>query len=216
VTCWPRSAVLLCSSYPRMRGIQYAAASRSNHKRLWNTGSPAGALSSGARSRDPLAGDDGLSTRALVLTARFSPESCQFVAPSSNRGRRESQAPTAPAAPCAKVLQKMHTGLTGTAETSRLSPRNGFTAYFVLSPVSGLSCHRRCVGLTSSSLTPGSRRQDHTTSPYAAAFSSGAETPDAASVHRNPRQRSVTTAKRPLMVTRAECHILPIYGIVKS
>src|ERR1044071_4146327 len=36
----------------------------------------------------------------------------------------------------------MHTGLTGTAETSRLSPRNGLTAYFVLSPVNGLSCHR--------------------------------------------------------------------------
>jgi hypothetical protein len=26
---------------PRMRGIQYAAASRFHHKRLWNTGSPA-------------------------------------------------------------------------------------------------------------------------------------------------------------------------------
>ena len=28
-----------------------------------------------------------------------------------------------------EVLQKVHTGLTGTAETSRLSPRNGVTAY---------------------------------------------------------------------------------------
>jgi len=82
--------------------------------------------------------------------------------------------------------------LTGTAETSRLSPRNGFTVYFVLSPVSGLFCHRHCMGLTSS-LTPGSRRQDHTTSPSAAAFSSGEQKPaDAASVHRNPRQRYVT------------------------
>src|SRR6266480_294777 len=33
---------------PRKRGIQYAAASRFNHKRLWNTGSPA------------FAGDDSL------------------------------------------------------------------------------------------------------------------------------------------------------------
>ena len=32
--------------------------------------------------------------------------------------------------------------MTGTAETTRLSPRNGFTVYFVLSPVSGLYCHR--------------------------------------------------------------------------
>jgi hypothetical protein len=29
------------------------------------------------------------------------------------------------------------------AETLRHSPRDGFTAYFVLSPVTGLSCHRR-------------------------------------------------------------------------
>src|SRR5204863_3532255 len=40
------------------------------------------------------------------------------------------------------MIERTHTGLTGTAETSRLSPRNGFTAYFVLSPVSGLYCHR--------------------------------------------------------------------------
>jgi hypothetical protein len=29
------------------------------------------------------------------------------------------------------------------AETFRHSPRDGFTAYFVLSPVTGLFCHRR-------------------------------------------------------------------------
>jgi hypothetical protein len=52
------------------------------------------------------------------------------------------------------------------------------TAYFVLSPVIGLSCHRhrRKAGLSkpgrarkpSANLTPASRRQDHTTWPYAA------------------------------------------------
>src|ERR1043166_6485531 len=77
----------------------------------------------------------------------FSPELCNLVVPLNRRGRRESRAPTAPAAPCAK-RETTHTGLTGTAETSRLSPRNGFTAYFVLSPVSGRSCHRRRSGLT--------------------------------------------------------------------
>src|SRR5215468_1588115 len=45
------------------------------------------------------------------------------------QGRRESRALTAPAAPCARSSERVHTGLTGTAETSRLSPRNGFTAY---------------------------------------------------------------------------------------
>jgi hypothetical protein len=53
------------------------------------------------------------------------------------------------------------------------------TAYFVLSPVIGLSCHRRLrikvltrpgrARKTSANLTPASRRQDHTTSPSASA-----------------------------------------------
>src|SRR3984893_15300564 len=33
---------------------------------------------------------------------------------------------------------------TGSAETLRHSPRNGFTAYAVLSPATNSSCHRRC------------------------------------------------------------------------
>src|SRR6202035_3357180 len=42
------------------------------------------------------------------------------------------------------------------------------TAYFALSPVIGLFCHRRWRKLSSTNLTPASRRQDHTTSPSAA------------------------------------------------
>src|ERR1700732_2969982 len=52
------------------------------------------------------------------------------------------------------------------------------TAYFVLSPVIGLFCHRRPADMVLSApgradlapldLTPASRRQDHTTSPSAA------------------------------------------------
>src|SRR5712664_4802908 len=52
------------------------------------------------------------------------------------------------------------------------------TAYFVLSPVTGLVCHRRqrikvlsepgWADLTSANLTPASGRQDHTTSPSTA------------------------------------------------
>src|SRR3982074_2595759 len=50
------------------------------------------------------------------------------------------------------------------------------TAYFALSPVTGLFCHRRPriwlpapgrADQTSANLTPASGRQDHTTSPYA-------------------------------------------------
>src|SRR5712692_5601440 len=55
------------------------------------------------------------------------------------------------------------------------------TASFVLSPVTGLSCHRHPrikvlslpgrADLTSANLTPASGRQDHTTSPSAAIVS---------------------------------------------
>src|SRR5438132_2294038 len=55
-----------------------------------------------------------------------------------DRGRRESRVPTAPAVSCAKRTVIGAHEHTGSAETARLSPRNGFTAYFVLSPVSGL------------------------------------------------------------------------------
>ena len=62
-----------------------------------------------------------------------------------------------------RVSHHGHTGIT------RHSPRNGFTAYFVLSPVIGLSCHRHLAELPPRDLTPASRRQDHTTSPSAKA-----------------------------------------------
>jgi hypothetical protein len=55
-----------------------------------------------------------------------------------------------PGARCARSLaweleiphERSHHGHTG---LTRHSPRNGFTAYNVLSPVTGLFCHRRCV-----------------------------------------------------------------------
>ena len=59
------------------------------------------------------------------------------------------------------------------AETLRHPLRNGFTAYFVLSPVERACCHRHYAGYSPRNLAPASRRQDHTTSPYALAFSSG-------------------------------------------
>jgi hypothetical protein len=56
------------------------------------------------------------------------------------------------------------------------------TAYFALSPVIGLSCHRRLADILRS-LTPASRRQDHTTSPSA---SQAHLVKSAARVHRIP------------------------------
>jgi hypothetical protein len=117
------------------------------------------------------------------------PEVLQIRWPSLNRGRREDRAPTAPAAPCAMGSKKTHTGLTGTARTSRPSPRNGFTAYTCSSRGAAFLAPVACRDLPAS-VAPGSRRQNHTISPYAAAFSPGTEAPDAASVHRNPRHVS--------------------------
>src|SRR3954447_16436149 len=84
---------------------------------------------------------------ASSFSRLISPEFCNFVVPFEVRGRRESRALTAPVDPVRRSTRASHVRstwatTTGTAETSRLSPRNGFTAYFVLSPVSGVDCHR--------------------------------------------------------------------------
>jgi len=56
-------------------------------------------------------------------------------------------------------------------------------------------------GLTAS-VAPGSRRQDHTISPYAAGVSSARLAPrQRHSVHRNPRQRYVTMRSVPFAGT---------------
>jgi hypothetical protein len=66
------------------------------------------------------------------------------------------------------------------------------TAYFVLSPVTGLSCHRRLAD-TSAHLTPASGRQDHTTLPSADKAPSSTRR-----LHPpHPCPTSVTIAKRP-------------------
>src|SRR6266478_2104125 len=90
-----------------------------------------------------------------------------------------------------KAHEHSHHGHTG---ITRHSPRNGFTAYFVLSPArSGLfvTVISRLLG---ADLTPASRRQNHTTSPSASA----PFVTCAARVHRiPPRVRDVRNAPRP-------------------
>jgi hypothetical protein len=91
--------------------------------------------------------------------------------PSEVRGRRESRALDAPVE--IPVCRSTRVIATGTAETSRLSPREWFGGLLRALPgerplLSPLPCPHRRAGWT-----PGSRRQDHTTSPSAAAFSSG-------------------------------------------
>src|SRR5438067_5078506 len=73
----------------------------------------------------------------------IAPEGCKFFCLP-----RKSRAQGMPGARCTRglVCQIVHCRRTRAyraAETLRHPLRNGFTAYFVLSPVSGLFCHRR-------------------------------------------------------------------------
>jgi hypothetical protein len=93
---------------------------------------------------------------------------------------------------------------TGSAERSRLSPRNGFTVYFVLSPVSGLFCHRRrrdtSLQLDARVAAPGPHDfAVRLPSVFVRASSSRA---DAASVHRNPCPTFRDDREAPLMRAR--------------
>ena len=51
--------------------------------------------------------------------------------------------PAAPAASCAIIVIERTRVTTSTPESPGIPARNGFTAYFALSPVTGLFCHRR-------------------------------------------------------------------------
>jgi len=66
---------------------------------------------------------------------------------------------------CVESTRVSHHGRTGITRNSRT--RMVLTVSFALSPVIGLSCHRRSRKSSCENLTPASRRQDHTTSPFA-------------------------------------------------
>ena len=114
---------------------------------------------------------------------------------SAQRGRGECRVPVAPAASCAKC-SKAHELVTTVAPGSPGIPaRDGFTTYFALSPVIGLSCHRRLAD-TSAKLDAGveaSGPHDFAVRKISA-FVFGATC-----VHRIPCPTSVTIAKRPFV-----------------
>src|SRR5262245_31069133 len=100
-------------------------------------------------------------SRGVIL-----PEFCKFGVPLEKRGRRESRAPTAPAAPCAKVEKEC-------TRVRQVQPRHpGFPRAMVLRLIRDLpgeaAFFAPVAGGKSANVAPGSRRQDHTTSPYAA------------------------------------------------
>ncbi len=69
------------------------------------------------------------------------PGFCLFLFP-LKRGSRECRVRAAPAVSCANLCEECAHEHTGSAETLRHSPRNGFTAYATLSPATNSSCHR--------------------------------------------------------------------------
>jgi len=101
---------------------------------------------------------------------------------------------------CNVHLKKSAHEHTGSAETLRPSLRDGFTAYFVLSPVTGLCCHRRSrEALASWKLDT----SVGVSGPHDFAVRNNIARPHARSarryhrVHRIPRPTSVTIAIRP-------------------
>lgn len=74
---------------------------------------------------------------SFAFSRRISPEVCIFMGPLIIRGRREDRVHAAPAVSRANCANKNAHEHTGSAETLRPSLRNGFTAYFVLSPENG-------------------------------------------------------------------------------
>jgi hypothetical protein len=129
-----------------------------------------------ARMRAPVARNDEESGYDCDLAAQCTRA---LNVSSAQRGRGECRMPNAPAASCASVVVEGTRVTTSTPESPGIPARNGFNGFLralpgdraFLSP--SLAEYVVCphpVGPTChpANLTPASRRQDHTTSPYAA------------------------------------------------
>ncbi len=143
-----------------MRGIQYAAAFRFYHRRLWMFTSPRLRGEVGAQRRvrgtlreshawiEPLtppsprkSGARENKTHLRDPAARFA-RVMPLVSRHRNRGRGECRMRAAPAVSCAVCTKRCAHEHTGSAEAIRHSLRNGFTAYNVLSSATNSFCHR--------------------------------------------------------------------------
>ncbi len=162
-------------SCPAKRGIQYAAACRFNHCRLWITGSSA-PVNCAQADDDTEYASPSRGAEAPEVWPKLSPKG----------GRREDRVRAAPAIPCAMCTRCAHEH-TGPAESIRPSLRNGLTAYGALSleTISSFLHHRRIDGFaspvgfakTSAELDTSHGCQDHTVLPYAASFTNPSSQP---------------------------------------
>ena len=132
----------------------------------------------------------------------FRPSFALLVPPSQQRAQGMPGARCARSRVCDGRKQKSTRVSQVTPESPGIPYAMVLTASFVLSPATGLSCHRH-PRIESANLTPASGRQDHTTSPAASApFGIGASTSTAS------HPASVTIANRPSV--GQDVRIMPI------
>src|SRR3977135_3719634 len=129
-------------------------------------------LSSGAHSRDPLARNDDKSRHTFATSPRDAPEALLYLPPKEGVGN--AGCPWHPRPRVHFVVVERTRVTTSTPESPGVPARNGFTAYFELSPATGSFATVTCgldvasapgrADTTSATLTPAPRRQHHTNS----------------------------------------------------
>jgi hypothetical protein len=195
------------------------------------TGGPNSRLVVARSSRAMTAGDVATNMASRSRGAKR-PKFCTNGVPRKNRGSRECRVRAAPAVSCAKIVRKNAHEHTGSAETLRHPPRNGFTAYAALSPATNSSCHRhrRIRGFVAPGWAGQNLRrfdtsngcQDHAVLPYAATRLRQKASPSIGAVvsvpgiaHGKPALRfrfapdaAASIASRPTFVTMANAPLL--------
>src|SRR5207237_666688 len=107
-----------------------------------------------------------------ILAACFCPSDARFFASLENRGRRECRVHAAPAVSCANCAKNGAHEHTGQRRQSDIPCAMALRLTSCSPRWSGLVV-TVAGGILPANLAPASRLQDHTTSPYASAFSSG-------------------------------------------
>src|ERR1700730_10205767 len=129
---------------------------------LRNTGSPGQAMTTVIQ----ISNSGRIETLLRDLAAHFARVLLVKSRPLQSEGAGNAERPMRPIAACARSVVE-RTRVSRSHRNLPALPAQWFTAYFVLSPATGLSCHRRPRKLPFANLTPASGRQDHTSSPSA-------------------------------------------------
>jgi hypothetical protein len=140
---------------------------------------------------------------ASAISRREAPEVCLEFCPLQTEGVGNAGRTVHPQSRVQGWKVERTRVVTVAPESPGIPARNGLTAYTVLSPVTGLSCHRRPRKLPFANLTPASGRQDHTVLPYATRLS---PKPSAGlvPVRRNSSESGNSAIRRTLRAAESE------------